>query len=56
MVFARLGDVLGTGGQGGMRLICGIRTAGMKHRARKADKVLFFDQLHFLSEFENFVV
>ena len=31
--------VSGTGGQGGMRLICGTRTAGMRHRTKKEGRV-----------------
>lgn len=32
-------ELLGTDGQGDMKLICGIRIVGMNHRARKEDKV-----------------
>lgn len=48
----RLVNILGTGGQGDTKLICGIRTAGMNHRARKADKVKSFNQLCLLKEYE----
>ena len=41
----------GIDGPGVMRLICGIRTAGMNHRTRKEDKVLPLPLLSPISSF-----